>query len=100
MAPFSTSTSSWKANGFRPSPLWPPGAKASACGGPSPTARGNPTSSGHNPLDAAPLDALFEAWSLHPEARPAGHAVEFFLDETPDETWAACLAEVLAHLGA
>ena len=53
-----------------------------------------------HPLDAAPLDALFEAWSLHPEARPAGHAVEFFLDETPDEVWAACLAEVLAHLGA
>ncbi len=54
----------------------------------------------HNPLDPAPLDALFEAWSLHPEARPAGHAVEFFLEETPDEVWAACLAEALTHLGA
>ena len=53
----------------------------------------------HNPLDAAPLDALFEAWSLHPEARPCGHAVEFFLEETPDDVWAACLAEVLVHLG-
>jgi hypothetical protein len=53
----------------------------------------------NNPLDPASLDALFEAWSLHPEARPAGHAVEFFIEETPDETWAACLAEVLLHLG-
>jgi len=53
-----------------------------------------------NPLNAAPLDTLFEAWSLHPEARPAGHAVEFFLEETPDDVWAACLAEVLQHLGA
>ncbi len=52
-----------------------------------------------NRLDAAPLDALFEAWSLHPEARPAGHAVEFFLEETPDEVWDACLAEALACLG-
>lgn len=53
----------------------------------------------HNPLDSAPLDALFEAWSVHPEARPAGHAVEFFLEETPDEVWAACLAEVFTSLG-
>ncbi len=53
-----------------------------------------------NKLNAAPLDALFEAWSLHPEARPAGHAVEFFLEETPDEVWEACLAEVITHLGA
>ena len=53
----------------------------------------------HNPLNAAPLNALFEAWSLHPEARPAGHAVEFFVEETPDEVWAACLAEVIVHLG-
>ena len=52
-----------------------------------------------NPLDAAPLDALFDAWSLHPEARPAGHAVEFFLEETPDDVWEACLAEALACLG-
>ena len=54
----------------------------------------------HNPLNAAPLDALFEIWSLHPEARPAGHAVEFFLEETPDDVWAACLAEVFTYLGA
>ena len=53
----------------------------------------------HNPLNAAPLDSLFETWSLHPEARPAGHAVEFFLEETPDDVWAACLAEVLTCLG-
>lgn len=53
-----------------------------------------------NRLDAAPLDALFEAWSQRPEARPAGHAVEFFLEETPDEVWAACLADALACLGA
>lgn len=53
-----------------------------------------------NPLDAAPLDALFEAWSAHPEARPAGHAVEFFLEETPDEVYEACLGDVLACLGA
>ena len=53
-----------------------------------------------NPLDAAPLDALYEAWSLHPEARPAGHAVEFFLEETPDEVWEACLAEAMGCLGA
>lgn len=54
----------------------------------------------HNPLDPAPLDAVFEAWSAHPEARPAGHAVEFFVEETPDEVWDACLAEALRHLGA
>lgn len=53
----------------------------------------------HNPLDPAPLDALFEAWAQHPEARPAGHAVEFFIEETPDETWDACLAETMTHLG-
>lgn len=53
-----------------------------------------------NPLNAAPLDALFEAWSAHPEARPAGHAVEFFVEETPDDVWADCLQSVLTHLGA
>ncbi len=52
-----------------------------------------------HPLDAAPLDALFEAWSQHPEARPAGNAVEFFIEETPDEVWASCLAEVMTNLG-
>lgn len=49
-------------------------------------------------LDPGALDALFEAWSLHPEARPAGNAVEFFLDEVPDDTWAILLQEVLHHL--
>lgn len=52
-----------------------------------------------NRLDTGPLDALFEAWSAHPEARPAGHAVEFFLTETPDETYDRCLQEVRQHLG-
>nr|WP_320132781.1 hypothetical protein [uncultured Holophaga sp.] len=50
-------------------------------------------------LDATGLDALFLAWSAHPEAHPAGNAVEFQLTETPDETWEACLQEVLQHLG-
>lgn len=49
-------------------------------------------------LERAPLDALFEAWSLHPEAHPAGNAVEFLFDETPDDTWEACLREALACL--
>jgi hypothetical protein len=52
-----------------------------------------------NRLDSAGLDALFQAWSSHPEAHPAGNAVVFFLDEVPDETWEACLQEVLLHLG-
>ncbi|HJU84052.1 MAG TPA: hypothetical protein VJ600_07555 [Holophagaceae bacterium] len=50
-------------------------------------------------LDSSPLDALFDDWAAHPEARPAGHAVEFFLVETPDEVWEACLREVQKHLG-
>jgi hypothetical protein len=48
-----------------------------------------------NPLDRKGLDEVFEAWSAHPEHRPAGNAVEFFLEETPDETWEQCLQEVL-----
>ena len=51
-----------------------------------------------NRLDPAGLDALFEAWSAHPEARPAGNAVELWLDEVPDEVWEACLQEVLTCL--
>ncbi|HJV22282.1 MAG TPA: hypothetical protein VJ570_06285 [Holophagaceae bacterium] len=51
-----------------------------------------------NPLDPSTLDALFDAWSAHPEGRPAGKAMEFFLEETPDETWEACLQEALACL--
>lgn len=50
-------------------------------------------------LDPTKLDALFEAWSLHPEARPAGLAVEFFLEETSDEVWGACLNSVREILG-
>jgi len=52
-----------------------------------------------NKLDRHPLDALFEAWSAHGEAHPANNVVEFFLVETPDETWEACLQEALACLG-
>ena len=51
-----------------------------------------------NPMDRSGLDAVFEVWSIHPEAHPAGSAVEFFLKETPDETWEACLQEVLQIL--
>ncbi|MCE1228660.1 MAG: hypothetical protein LWX11_04120 [Firmicutes bacterium] len=51
-----------------------------------------------NKLDRHPLDALFDAWSAHGEARPANNAVEFSLQETPDETWEACLREALAHV--
>lgn len=50
------------------------------------------------PLDRTGLDLLFEAWSAHPEARPAGNAVEFFLEEASDEVWEACLQEALTHL--
>ncbi|MBS1766687.1 MAG: hypothetical protein JST05_04690 [Acidobacteria bacterium] len=50
-------------------------------------------------VDSGPLDKLYEAWSAHPEARDAGHAVEFFIHETPDETWEACLTETLQCLG-
>ena len=51
-------------------------------------------------LDRTGLDDIFDAWSAHPEHRPAGLAVEFYLEETPDETWEACLQELLRHLGA
>jgi len=47
------------------------------------------------PLDREGLDAVFAAWSAHPEARPAGNAIELYLDEAPDEIWEACLQEVL-----
>jgi len=53
-----------------------------------------------NKLDRHPLDALFDAWSAHGEAHPANNAVEFYLVETPDETWAACLQEALDCLKA
>ncbi len=52
-----------------------------------------------NRLDTAALDALFEAWSVHPEGRPAGHAVEFYLTETPDDTYDRCLQDVMECLG-
>jgi glycerophosphoryl diester phosphodiesterase len=51
-----------------------------------------------NPMDRSGLDAVYEAWSAHPEGRPAGNAVEFFLEETSDDTWEACLQEVLRCL--
>lgn len=51
-----------------------------------------------NKLDRHPLDALFDAWAAHGEARPANNVVEFDLLETPDDTWEACLQEALACL--
>ena len=51
-----------------------------------------------NPIDRTGLDAVFIAWSAHLTARPAGNAVEFYLEETPDETWESCLQEVLQIL--
>jgi hypothetical protein len=50
-------------------------------------------------LDSTGLDALFQAWTAHPEARPAGNAIELFLVEAPDEVWEACLQEALDILG-
>ena len=38
-----------------------------------------------NRLDSTGLDALFEAWSAHPESHPAGNAVVFYLDEVQYE---------------
>lgn len=52
----------------------------------------------NNRLDASGLDALFAAWSAHPEAHPAGNAVEFWLEEVPDDVWEACLLEALECL--
>ena len=51
-----------------------------------------------NKLDSKGLNALFDAWSAHPEAHPAGNAVEFILEEVPDEVWEACLQEALTCL--
>jgi hypothetical protein len=51
-----------------------------------------------NPLDTTGLDALFEAWSAHPEARPANNAVELHLLEASDEVWAQFLQDALRLL--
>lgn len=51
-----------------------------------------------NRLDSRPLDSLFEAWSAHPEARPAGNAVELFMDEAHDDVWELFLQEALSCL--
>jgi hypothetical protein len=48
-----------------------------------------------NRLDSALLDRLFEDWSRHPEARPAGNAVELFLEEAHDDVWESFLREAL-----
>jgi hypothetical protein len=48
-----------------------------------------------NPIDRTGLDAIFTAWSAHPTAHPAGNAVEFYIEETPDEIWESCLQAVL-----
>ena len=52
-----------------------------------------------NKMDTSQLDALFAAWSAHAEARAAGLAVEFFLEETSDDVWAACLKSARDLLG-
>jgi hypothetical protein len=52
-----------------------------------------------HPLDRSSLDKVFDAWSAHPESRPAGNAVELVLEEVPDEVWEACLKEALKTLG-
>ncbi len=52
-----------------------------------------------NKMDTSKLDALFDAWSTHAEARAAGLAVEFFLEETSDDVWAACLKSARDLLG-
>jgi hypothetical protein len=48
-----------------------------------------------NPLDRTGLDVVFAAWSSHPEARPAGNAVDLYLEEAADEVWEAFLQAVL-----
>ena len=50
-------------------------------------------------MDTTKLDMLFDAWSAHSEARAAGLAVEFFLEETSDDVWADCLNSVKEILG-
>ncbi|MCL1892795.1 MAG: hypothetical protein FWG02_00985 [Holophagaceae bacterium] len=49
-------------------------------------------------LDSGSLDKLFEAWSTHPEARPAGNAVILLLDEAHDDVWESFLHEALSCL--
>jgi hypothetical protein len=51
-----------------------------------------------NRLDPKPLDDLFGAWSMHPEARPAGNAVELLLSEAHDDVWESLLQEALSCL--
>ena len=49
-----------------------------------------------NRLDTKALDSLFAAWSSYPEARPAGSAVELFLNEAHDDVWASFLCDALS----
>jgi hypothetical protein len=49
-------------------------------------------------LNSKPLDDLFEAWSLHPESRPAGNAVQLLLEEAHDDVWESFLQEALSCL--
>ena len=51
-----------------------------------------------NRLDSRHLDALFDAWSLHPEARAAGNAVVLVLEEAHDDVWEKFLQEALSCL--
>jgi hypothetical protein len=49
-------------------------------------------------LNSKSLDNLFEAWSLHPEARSAGNAVELHMSEAHDDVWDLFLQEALSCL--
>lgn len=51
-----------------------------------------------NRLDSTPLDLLFEDWQSIPHSHAAGNAVEFFLEETPDDIWETCLQAALVRL--
>jgi hypothetical protein len=51
-----------------------------------------------NRLNSEPLDNLFESWSLHPEVRPAGNAVELHMSEAHDDVWELFLQEALSCL--
>lgn len=49
-------------------------------------------------LDTKSLDSLYEAWASHPEARPAGNAVQLLLEEAHDDVWESFLQEALSCL--
>ncbi|MDR0498156.1 MAG: hypothetical protein LBH03_00285, partial [Holophagales bacterium] len=51
-----------------------------------------------NRLNTISLDNLFKLWSLHPEARSAGNAVELQMTEAHDDIWDLFLQEALSCL--